>query len=134
MTRTFLDSGVLIAASRGSGPSYRKAIEILDDGGRSFVSSLFVRLEVLPKAVFYKRMAEVAFYETFFEEVKDWVDPDRALLDQAGRVANRFGLAALDALHVTSALAAGVDEFVTSERLTSPIHRVSGLAVRTIYA
>lgn len=133
MTRTFLDAGVLIAAARGSGPSYLKAMEILDDGERSFVSSLFVRLEILPKALFHQRHAEVAFYESYFEEVDLWVDPDRALLEEAGRVATRFGLAALDALHVTSALVAGADELVTTEGSTRPIHRVAGLSVKTIH-
>ena len=108
-------------------------MEILDDGERSFVSSLFVRLEVLPKALFHKRLAEVAFYESYFEAVKDWVDPDRDLLERAGQVASRFGLAAMDALLVTSAMTAGVDELVTTERPTRPIHRVSGLSVKTIH-
>jgi len=133
LTRTFLDAGVLIAASRGTGPSYRKAMEILDDGERSFIASPFVRLEVLPKALFHQRHSEAAFYESYFEAVDLWVGPDRALLEEAGRVATRFGLAALDALHVASAMLAGADELVTSERPTRPIHRVSGLSVRSIH-
>ena len=128
-----MDAGVLIAASRGSGPSYRKAMEILDDGQRSFVSSFFVRREVLPKPLFYKRFAEAAFYQSYFEEVQVWVDPDRTLLEEASHVAGRFGLAALDALHVAAAMKAGADELVTSERLSRPIHRVSGLSVKTIH-
>jgi hypothetical protein len=43
---TFIDAGVLIAASRGNAQVARRAIAILDDPGRSFASSAFVRLEV----------------------------------------------------------------------------------------
>jgi hypothetical protein len=51
-TRTFLDSGVLIAAYKGS-PSIEELVGlILDDPGRVFLSSPFVRHEVSPKALF----------------------------------------------------------------------------------
>jgi predicted nucleic acid-binding protein len=54
------------------------------------------------------------------------------LSQEADDIASRFGLAALDALHATSALLAGADEFVTTERPNRSIHRVSGLSVKTI--
>lgn len=133
MTRTFLDSGVLIAAARGSGSIYRKAIELIDDDRRVFISSPFVRLEVLPKALFHKRHPEAAFYQAYFETVRVWIEPDPALLDEAVRVAIHYGLSALDALHVTAALSAGADEIVTSEKPDRPIHRVSGVSVKSIH-
>jgi predicted nucleic acid-binding protein len=133
LTRTFLDSGVLIAAARGSEPATRRAFEILDDGRRSFVSSPFVRLEVLPKAIFHQRHAEVAFYEAYFEAVVDWVPPDQELLKEASRLAALFGLSAIDALHVAAATVAGADELITSEKAGRPIHRVSSLTVKTIH-
>jgi predicted nucleic acid-binding protein len=40
---TFIDAGVLIAASRGSTDMARRALEILDDPGRSFASSAFAQ-------------------------------------------------------------------------------------------
>jgi predicted nucleic acid-binding protein len=133
LTRTFLDAGVLIAAARGNEPSSRRAFEILDDAGRSFVSSPFVRLEVLPKAIFNKRFAEVAFYEAYFDSVEAWVTPDQELLGEASRLAAHFGLSAIDALHVAAASVAGVDELVTSEKPGRPIHRVSSPVVKTIH-
>lgn len=56
--RTFLDSGFLITAARGSGEMALQALEILDDPNRAFVSSIFVKLEVLPKAV-YNRVISI---------------------------------------------------------------------------
>jgi predicted nucleic acid-binding protein len=135
LTRTFLDAGVLIAAARGSGPVSERAVDILKDGNRAFVCSPFIRLEILPKALFYGQVAEVSFYRAYFDLVRIWVDPARDLVEEADYVAGRYGLAALDALHVTSAMRAEADELVTSERPSSPIHRVTGagLSVRTIH-
>lgn len=52
--RTFIDSGVLIAAARGRSEQSKRAMQILDDPSREFVSSPFVKLEILPKAIFNK--------------------------------------------------------------------------------
>jgi predicted nucleic acid-binding protein len=133
LTRTFLDAGVLIAAARGGDAIAQRALDIIKDRERVFVSSPFVRLEILPKALFHRQDGEVVFYRSYFDLVRVWVDADRDLLEEADDVASRFGLAALDALHVTSAIIAGADEFVTTERPTRPIHRVSGLSVKTIH-
>jgi hypothetical protein len=52
LKRTFLDSGVLISAARGTDNTALNALQILDDSDRAFVSSIFVKLEVLPKAIY----------------------------------------------------------------------------------
>ncbi len=134
MTRTFLDAGVLIAAGRGNDPLSKKALEIIKDRERVFVSSPFVRLEILPKALFHQRKSEVVVYRSYFDLVRIWVNPNPGLLEEAEDVASRFGLSALDALHVTSAIVADADELLTTERPTRPIHRVSGLSVKAIYS
>lgn len=64
---TFVDAGVLIAAARGGSIQARRAMDILDDPERQFASSPFLRLEVLPQALFNKRTAEAAFYEVLVE-------------------------------------------------------------------
>ena len=69
---TFLDSGVLIAAARGSDEVARRAMTVLDDPDRTFASSALVRLEVLPKALRHHRESEARFYETFFQSVSAW--------------------------------------------------------------
>jgi predicted nucleic acid-binding protein len=64
--RTFIDAGVLIAAARGEDAPSMSALEILDDQTREFVSSPFVELEVLPKAIYNGKKDEIEFYEAFF--------------------------------------------------------------------
>jgi hypothetical protein len=49
---TFVDSDVLIAAATGRGDVAVQALSIRDDPERTFASSPFVELEVLPKAQF----------------------------------------------------------------------------------
>ena len=59
--RTFVDSGVLITAARGSGESAYNALAILDDPEREFVSSFFIRLEVIPKPSYFNRESQLSF-------------------------------------------------------------------------
>src|SRR5262249_39592331 len=67
-----VDAGVLIAAARGTMDVSAAAMAILDDPDRSFASSAFVRLEVLPKAVYHRRSEEAEFYLEFFRAVTHW--------------------------------------------------------------
>lgn len=129
MTRTFIDSGVLIAAARGTDAVSLKARAVLTDASRQFISSDLVRLEVLPKPTYFKRTAEFAFYQAFFAIVQDWVALTPALIQLALQHGGDFGLGAVDALHVAAAELAHADELVTSERLTSPICRVTSVLV-----
>ena len=61
MKRTFVDTGVLIAAARGSPSVAAAAMKILADPEREFASSVFVQLETLPKAVYFRRSEELRF-------------------------------------------------------------------------
>jgi predicted nucleic acid-binding protein len=133
LTLTFIDAGVLIAAVRGTPAIARTAIEILDDDQRTFASSDFVRLEVLPKPLFHRKTEESAFYEAFFAAVTDWARWDDSLLQEAFSLASRSGLSALDALHAAAAISVGADEIVTTEKAGRPIHRISELHIRTIH-
>ena len=133
MTRlVFVDAGVLIAAARGRDEAALRAMEVLDDPDAQFASSVFLKLEVLPKALYQQKHGEVAFYEAFFDEVSIWADPDEQLLREAYSEAVTAGLSAMDALHVTAASTVDADEFVTTEKATRPIHRTRLLQVRTI--
>ncbi|MFZ2472561.1 MAG: hypothetical protein WAW52_11540 [Methanothrix sp.] len=64
--RTFIDAGVLIAAARGEDSPSMCALEILDDQSREFVSSPFIELEVLPKAIYNGKIDEVEFLRGIF--------------------------------------------------------------------
>lgn len=133
MTRTYVDAGVLIAGARSTDALSARALAYLGDPQRSFVSSVFVRLEVLPKPLYLKRQDEVAFYATFFGAVGAWAPITPELLEQAYSLAAIYGLSAFDALHAASALALYADELITTERPEKPIHRVAGLTVISLH-
>ena len=105
MTRTFLDAGVLIAAIRGTPEVADRAMELLNDTERLFVSSDFVQLEVLPKAAYFRQAAEASCCRAYFASVTEMVPVSQALGAQASEQAQRAGLAAMDALHVAAARA-----------------------------
>jgi predicted nucleic acid-binding protein len=130
---TFVDSGVLIAAVRGTEEVATRAMAVLDDPRRSFVSSPFIRLEVLPKALFHRQAAEVAFYQTYFASVDRWAAPTAELVDEAFAEAARSNLSAQDALHVAAAVATGAEELVTTEKTSKPLHSVTSVRVRTLH-
>jgi hypothetical protein len=130
---TFVDSNVLIAVATGRGKHAMKAYAVLNDPTRQFVSTPFVRLETVPKAVFHKQIREAAFYEAFFLSVKQWVGDCDAVVAEAEKVGSQFGLNMADALHVAAALMAGAEEFVTAERPTSPFKNVRGIKIVSIY-
>jgi hypothetical protein len=129
---TFVDASVLIAAARGADEISERALAILDDPERTFASSIFVRLEVLPKAVFHKRRPEADFYRAFFAKVRRWARPGERLVRNAYREASRSGLSAVDALHVAAAKLVGATELVTAERAQTPLCRCRSIPVRTI--
>ncbi len=133
MKLTFIDAGVLIAAVRGNADLARRALEVLNDPERSFVSSGFVRLEVLPKAVFHKQRDEVAFYEAYFRRVDQWVEPDPHVMESALTLGAKSGLSALDALHGAAALSVRASEMVTTEKSGKPLHRLTSIKVTTIH-
>ena len=126
---TYPDAGVLIAANRGDDQLAGKAKFILDDPERIFLASPFLRLEVVPQAIHNKRSAEVSFYEAFFSLVTRWAEVTERRLQTALELASTYGLGAMDSLHVAAAMSLGVDEFITTEKIEKPIHRVVGLKI-----
>ena len=128
----FVDSGVLIAAARGKEEVSRRAMEVLDDPDVRFASSVFVKLEVLPKPLYQNKHDEVRFYKNFFDVVSVWAKLSSQLVESAYMEAVNVGLSAIDALHISAAVTAGADELVTTEKLSSPIHRSRLVSIRTI--
>jgi predicted nucleic acid-binding protein len=127
---TYIDSGVLIFAAQGTNTAAGLALPFLADPKREYVTSDYVRLEVLPKAVFHKNTVEAEFYQAFFATTTRTIPTSEALLDYALDEACKTGLTAIDALHIASAVFAGAEEFITSEKPTKTIHRTK--VVRTI--
>lgn len=128
----YLDAGVLIGAARGDAEVALHAFEIINDPDASFSSSVFVQLETIPKATYNKKQFELQFYEKFFASVSVWAEPNDELTAVALREGSDFGLGAMDALHVASAIVTKSQELVTSESQTKPIHRAKRIDVLTI--
>ena len=129
--RTYIDANLLVAAFRGEGEIGQRAIEILDDPDRILVVSDAVWLEVMPKPRFEKRQEEFAFYTAIFEqsEILRWCTDT---LYRAHDLAEEYGIAAMDAVHVATAVDAGVEEFITAEKQTKPIFRVQSINITSI--
>jgi hypothetical protein len=130
--RTYLDVGVLITAFRVDGEFGQRAMQVLDDKNREFASSVFARLELLPKTIYHQNTEETEFYEAFFDSVQYWAQDVEKLVRDSYEIGCRYGLSALDALHVAAALAVDAEELITTERRTKPMHRVSELRVVSI--
>ncbi|XWK89402.1 MAG: PIN domain-containing protein [Phormidium sp.] len=127
--KTYLDSGVLIAAFQGIEPISIRANQILNDENREFASSPFVQLEILPKATFNQQQDEIEFYETFFNAVIHWATDLEQIIQKAQQIASTYGLAAMDAIHVAAALQIKADQLITTEKPTKPIHRVTEIQI-----
>ena len=131
---TYVDAAVLIyAAKKPTAETFTRrlrAIQILTDPNREFVSSEFLRLEVLPIPNYFKKSKEIAFYQAFFNGVSHWVS-DSQLLNSAYQLASQYGLGALDALHISAAMSVNA-EFISAEKPTKPMYRVA-TNISTIY-
>ncbi|EKD07573.1 MULTISPECIES: type II toxin-antitoxin system VapC family toxin [Limnospira] len=133
MIRTFVDAGVLIYAARAENKMAELALQILEDDQREFASSIFLKLEVLPKAIYHQQSSEIKFYETFFDAVIYWANDINTIIEQAYRESSQFGLGAMDALHIAAAVSVGATEFITNEKPQKSIHRTRSIKVISIY-
>lgn len=130
--RTYVDSCLLIAAYQGTQDLSNDAIAVLDDPERRFVVSSYVELEVLPKARFHNKVAEVDFMQQFLEAATERIEPSQQIADDAILLAATYDLSPVDALHASVAKAAKVDEFVTLEGANKPLLRVQEANVVTL--
>lgn len=133
MKMTFIDSGVLVTAARGVGEDSEKALEFLADSSREFASSKFIKMEVIPKAIYNRKTAEAEFYQSFFGAVTYWANDIEKVIQEAYQIADQYGLAAMEALHIAAALSVGAEEFVTTEKKTKPMFRVSSIKIISIF-
>ena len=132
---TYVDSVVLIYAASGNAPAPKAALArpFLADPNREYVTSDYVRLEVLPKAIFHKNKAEEQAYEAFFAMCVRCVPTSEPLLKQAMAEASKTGLSGFDALHVMCAVFGGAEELVTNEKKTKPIFQTKLIKVVSIF-
>ncbi|MEO7993411.1 MAG: PIN domain-containing protein [bacterium] len=130
---TYLDANVLIWMSRGDTDSGLRALTILNEPLRRFASSPFLQLETLPLATFNRRTDQVEILNGYFQTVDRWASINPELIAEASAIAVQYGLAAMDALHLASAIAVGAEEFVTAERPTRRLCQVPIIRVRSIH-
>ena len=130
---TYLDSGVLFAAWK-SADLRPAALSVLEDTNRQFAISQMAKLELLAKPIFEKRVVERAFYQAYFEEAVAMQPLDTQLGEEAQALAEKYGLAAMDALHIAAALRLGTEEFYTSEKPGKPMFRVKELKIISLHS
>ena len=132
LTRTFLDSGVLIAAYNARPELKAPALALLKNPERIFLSSPFVRHEVCPKALFNRRPLEYRFYREYFKRAVMFNDV-RLILERASRESAKSGVSAMDSLHLAAAYLLKADEFITTERPQRSIYRTSLVKVSYLF-
>lgn len=129
---TYIDSGVLISALRGPQVIADRALSFLNDPLRDYVTSDYVKIELLPKCRFFKNKDEEQFYEEFFDRSSIHVPSSDDLLSFAIDEGGKTGISGMDALHVACAVIAQAKELITAERSTKPIHRANGVTVVSV--
>ena len=130
--RTYIDANVLIAAFRGHSSVSLKAYEVLNDPNRELIVSDPLWLETLPKPLYHHRQEEVDFYNQIFSIAVERVAWSDRLTKLAQDLAIKYGLAAMDAIHVSTAICAQADELITGEKPTKLILKVVEIQVISI--
>ena len=133
MTITYIDSGILVAASRGLEDLSDLAISTLASPDRELASSSFIKLEVLSRANYSRQTEEIEFYKTFFSAVKYWASDLEKVIEDGYTISCQYGLAAMDALHLAAAISVGAEEFITTEKPTKPMYRVTDIKVISLF-
>lgn len=110
----------------------RRAMEILDDPNRELLISNYLRLEVLPKPMFHKRLDEVSFMQAVLDNATD-VSTSPELTTLAVELASEYDMSPLDALHVSSAVKGSANELITMEKDTKPICKVRQIKVVSLH-
>ena len=107
-----------------------RALQLLEEPDRVFLTSPFIHLEVVPNPIFYKKRLEQSFYDRYFNNAV-WFRQLDKIEAAAQTEAAKAGLSAMDALHVAAAHLSRADEFVTTEKPDKAIHRSS--LVKVVY-
>jgi predicted nucleic acid-binding protein len=128
-TYTYPDANVILNVFSRDKSLARRANAVLTDSLRRFVVSDYVWLETIPKAVYNKQLAQAEYIDDLFRDSR-LVSTSEAVIAKARDIALTYGLAAMDALHVASAIAGGADELVTFEKRSKPFFRIPSDVLR----
>jgi predicted nucleic acid-binding protein len=105
----------------------------MEDVSRQFYTSELIKLELLPKATFHGQKQEIEFYRVHLDQCNGDVAMTSGLCRSGFDLASRYGLAAMDALHVAAAIRHDVEEFITTELPGKPLFRVKELRVVSLH-
>jgi len=122
MIATFLDAGVIIAAGSGPAKQQLAALELLTDPEREFWTSPFVEMEVLPHAERQGKPEELELYRSYFRTTHVYNNLEKIVMVAAAEL-RETSLGLADALHLAAAHLAGAKEFITTEKISKPMHR-----------
>jgi predicted nucleic acid-binding protein len=122
-TRTYTDACLILDALGTDRARAERARAILEDPARELIVGDYVKLETLPKMVYNKRLDQAAYTQALFDTA-EYVHSNKAIVNHAEELAETYGLSAMDALHVASAIAGGADELVTFEKPEKPFFRI----------
>jgi hypothetical protein len=99
---------------------------------REYVTSDYIRLEVIPKATFHANHSELEFYETFFQANIRCIPTSESLIREAMNEGCKTGISGIDALHIACAVFAGAEELITTEKTSKPMYRTKLIKVTCI--
>ena len=100
----------------------------LYDPLREYVTSDYVRLELLPKSTYNQRAEETEFYNRFFASSLR-VPLNEGIIQLAMDEGCKTGIAGMDALHIACAVSVDAEEFITTEKPNKPMHRTNLIKV-----
>ncbi len=130
--RTAIDANLLIAAWSATGDRYAQALRVLEVPNRHLIVSDALWLEVMPKAAFHRQEAECRFYAAVFQKAENW-PWSFAIVERAKALASTYGLAAMDAIHLSIAIDAQAAEFISGEKPTKPMFRVEEIRTTSLW-
>ncbi|MDR3325344.1 MAG: PIN domain-containing protein [Spirochaetaceae bacterium] len=129
--RSYLDPSVIINALKENDERAERAQAVLEDPTRDLIVGDYVKLETLPKMVYNKRSDQAAYTTTLFDHA-EYVHSTNAIVTHAETLAEAYGLSAMDALHVASAIAGHADELITFEKPEKPFFRIPDERLRIV--
>jgi len=128
-TITYLDTNCLIALADAEPQRKEKVFDLLDDPQRVFVYSSFTALETLSLAIYYRNRSREQVFRLYMYRCAHFSDNLHAIMDEARRQAERYGIVGLDACHIAAAIVGLADEFYTFEKPTKPMFRTKEVKV-----
>ncbi len=133
LCKTYLDTGVLIAAFKGDEAASDRALEIIGNETRAFIVSDLLTLECVSPALANGYLEQADFCQKFIAEGIN-TPLSAASTGWAVERASKCCIGAMDVLHMAVAVEAGADEFITTEAPTKGFFNLDApLQVTTIY-